>query len=320
MRAALVVVMAGWLAWPGPGVFAQSAAAPALPPEAAVFDAMRREELRRHDEILAKGVAQADSRQLDHVVGRLLHLGGVARFQLGRPRDALELYTAAEKLGSRVGAFAAADTLQWELDDRNAAAARWHRLAEAFRIDTFKGGPDAPLAKWMVGWLDAQVAWLETGRRFEGTIGGAELATGFVTASAVGAELASGHSSIEAMQNRLPQKWQRANPPPIDHASIARDVAGLPPSSTMLAAGAWFLQYMPDADGILAFARKHDSSGYASAWYFGMVGESDHGRAAYELFPALAKDASPDHPLRVAARRYLEANRIDVRPIDRTGR
>src|SRR5205823_3818774 len=65
------------------------------------------------------------------------------------------------------------------------------------------------------------------------------------------------------------------NPESVDRAQVAKVLQGLPTSAFAQAYGTPLLGYLPDARSILAFLRRQDPAGYASACVFAVVDSAD---------------------------------------------
>jgi hypothetical protein len=189
-----------------------------------------------------------------------LQLGNFTRFRLHDPRHALELYAKAERAGMGMAIFAQADTWQFDLRDKKRALAEYRRNLEKLRSVQSKGKPnEIQFVEWGVRWLEHQVAWLETGRPFSGTIGREDIAgVGILTM------LGAVSSKEEDDLGLFPGGH-------LDAADIPRRLAQLPPSGWTLMRAASVLGGMPDAKSILAFLARNDPAGYASACFFGLV-------------------------------------------------
>jgi len=108
---------------------------------------------------------------------RYLRLAHFARFRLHDARRALDLYRLAEESGSPFGALGLADTHQFDLRDKASALREYRRLAELLRTrpepeTDFESG----IQQWAMRWAAHQVAYLETGRRFSGTLRSEDIA------------------------------------------------------------------------------------------------------------------------------------------------
>ena len=80
---------------------------------------------------------------------------------------------------------------------------------------------------------------------------------------------------------------------------------------------AWFVGLLPDAETILAYLRRQDPAGFASASIFGVV---DHAQRQPEdgmsrvLAPGLAVDPKAPSALATAKDRFLRERRVRIAP------
>jgi hypothetical protein len=236
-------------------------------------------------------------------------LGDFARFRLRRPREALELYAAAERWGGQLGAFARADTLQFDLKDRAGALAIWKGFLARFNVPHATDPQTEEFEKWVRRWLEAQVAWLANGRRFSGAIDEVDMVGPQLAMMFWGAGGGEEPDELRAVRRLMLPVVRRTDPPgTVDPKELARLVAALPPSGFILMRSAGWLPWMPDAASILAFLERNDPAGYVSAAIFAAVArdEEDVGRF---LRGATGRDEIPAQ-FREAATRFLRDRRI----------
>jgi len=187
---------------------------------------------------------------------RLLHEGNVARFRGHDPRRALELYAGAERAGQPFAIFLQGDTWQFDLRDKSRAVAEYRRNLDklAAVADTQRGGGDErAFVEWAKRWLRHQIAFLESGRTFSGTIGREDIA---------GVGLLIYLGSGDVFDDGIP----RIEPP-----DVARELAALPSSGWVLMRTSGLLGQVPDARSVLEYLARNDPAGYASACFFGLV-------------------------------------------------
>ena len=168
-------------------------------------------------------------------------LGTFYRFTLRQPDEALALYAQA---GARrpansldVAALDAADTLRFDKRDTPRAIEQYRRAARAF---TAPNAREARLLGRFQRWIDAEVAYLQQGRRFSGSLDAADLEMAFLWLG-------------------LAAEREPLVPPP-DAASLSR----LPASQLQIG------RAMPSVFDLaptemLAFFEKHDPAGYLTA-------------------------------------------------------
>ncbi|HET9650969.1 MAG TPA: hypothetical protein VFP36_02200, partial [Usitatibacter sp.] len=112
------------------------------------------------------------------IANEYMRVGHVARFRLNRPAEGLASYEAASRNVEDMGAFAVADTWQFDLGDKAKALASYRRLLEANRAKVPSTNDiEAGAAAWQRRWLEAQIAWLERGERFAGPVTAEDIGT-----------------------------------------------------------------------------------------------------------------------------------------------
>ena len=188
-----------------------------------------------------------------------LELGNFTRFRLRDPQRALGFYGKAEGTGMALAIFAQADTWQFDLRDKARALAEYRRNLERLRAEQRKADRgEARYFEWGARWLAHQVTFLETGRRFSGTVDREDVAgAGVLT-------------------------MLGAAPPGMDDDPgwfAPGGLAEAPASAWTLMRAAPVLGGMPEAKGILAFLERNDPAGYASACFFGLVDLTAGGQA-----------------------------------------
>ena len=272
------------------------------------FDALRALALRQ--EVLARenGIdARAPYGGVAADLARQFHdLADFARFRLGRPGDAVALYESAERWGFPYAALPIADTQEWDLRNRDAALLTYRRIAAGARTLWTGDGPgEARVRGALLHWVRAQETWLAEGRRFRGEIDEADLATAALVAT-FGAMLAENGPVVPRL-------------PPASPESLVRELDAVPPSGAAFLATALAMQYLPGARAIRAHAARMDPAGFSTAAFFVLVQHLDPVRhpEGMSLFPDLARDRSPRHALRVAAREFLRERGIVDRVPDR---
>lgn len=204
-----------------------------------------------------------------------LELAHFVRFKLKRPREALQLYVAAQRNGDRLGDFAVADTLQFDLRDSSRALEEYRKLSAALAA-----APTAPrtrpldhsITRWARRWLDAQIQYLETGKTFSGTVEPMDID---VVVMGLHYSNRGGRQDTFNLAGLRPEPDASAVPygkrGVAKNGELARVLKGLPASSFVLVDTLDLLGSMPDARSILAFLARHDPAGFTSASYFGAV-------------------------------------------------
>jgi len=167
---------------------------------------------------------------------------------------------------------------------------------------------DEALLQWADRWVNAQLAYLDKGTTFSGTLKGEDL-MGATMATFLGAASVAEDIFDEGAFGKLV-----SNPETLDREKVAKMLQGLPVSAFAQAYGTPFLGYLPDARSILAFLRRQDPAGYASACFFGIVDVADReGKAsghAMEVLPGFGKNKAG--PLLEARTQFMREHRITV--------
>ncbi len=244
------------------------------------------------------------------IANEYLALGHAARLRLHRPQQAIVFYQVARRNRLGTGAFAVADTQQFDLHDRAAALATYRTLLEENRSAALPANDmEAGLAQWARRWLQAQVAFLERGERFAGPVSMEDL--GAVSlAIAYGGAAGIEDFGLAPLQSLIGGEATRIA---VSRREVGQRLAALPASGFALLASAPFLGFMPDADAVLAHLEKNDPAGFASACYFALVQKMQEGvptgigRGAFML-----PQADPS-PLAAAAQRFFAARRVVLR-------
>ena len=238
-----------------------------------------------------------------------LTLGHFVRFRLKRPRDALELYAASQRNDMIGGGFAIGDTWQHDLRDPKRAAAEYKDFLVAVRRMPRRPQPEEQaVLRWADRWVTAQLAFLDKGTTFSGTLKADDL---------VGATMATflGIASVSEgiFEGPAPGRVFDA-PESVDRAQATKMLQALPTSAFAQAYGTPYLGYLPDARSVLAFLRRHDPAGYASACFFAIVDLADkEGRASgrtAEMLPGFGKGKAG--VLLEARAQFMRERRITV--------
>ena len=254
----------------------------------------------------------------DRIAADYLELGHVVRFRMKRPAEAMAEYAESERFGARLGGLAIADTRQHELRDKAGAIAQYRKLAGELSAEGGQQGEQEALRRWMIRWLQAQERYLVSGEVFAGTIGREDLAGGMLMGMAGFAGTAGQDDPFDLKPlSAIAQGLFNETAPDIDRREVARVFAGVPTSSFVLMRTAWFVGLLPDAETILAYLRRQDPAGFASASIFGVV---DHAQRQPEdgmsrvLAPGLAVDPKAPSALATAKDRFLRERRVRIAP------
>ncbi len=193
-------------------------------------------------------------------------LAGYRRFWQRDPRAAVETYQrgialpfdSADSLGDPGIALRIemADALRFDLHDRSRALREYRQALTAVtgeRVST--NDADAALHLLSVAWLNAEIAFLDKGSRSAGA--DERGCQGVVLAIAYGRSFAADDPELEAIVGKAsPAKVD------MDRAELARRLNALTPTPIHMLATVGQWPTIGTADGIAAFMRKHDPSGF----------------------------------------------------------
>ena len=267
--------------------------------------ALRQEALARESGLDARTLYGGIPGQISQA---FMQVGDIARFRLKRPADAIAAFEGAARWGFAGGGMAVADTQQWDLRDTAAALATWRGVAAELRSPLGRAaaqGEDV-LRSAMAHWAEAQAAWLGEHKTFRGTVGEDDVALAALLVLYRGAMV---ESSID-----IPRL-----PPQGDAATLARDLAAIQASGTAFVLTVLATQYLPSARAIRTYFDRMDPAGFGAATFCVLVQHLDPVKEpeGARVLPALVRDPSPRHPLRVAAREFLRERGIVDRVPDR---
>jgi hypothetical protein len=236
-----------------------------------------------------------------------IDLANVVRFRQRRPKQAIELYDIARAKGNAIAGFAIADTLQYDLRDNKAALAEYRKLV--MPMPTPPPGAmqneEIALSVWAQRWLAAQIAFLETGKKFSGALKPEDMAVVVL--------LMAGPGQNDTFDLMGSMKALSLSPQASadDRAEATRKLNALPTSSFALQASAILVPALADADSILAYLGRQDPAGFATACFFGFLEVSEANGAAAYLGITPARAGGRD-PMREARTRFFKERRIDL--------
>lgn len=212
-----------------------------------------------------------------------MRAAGAARYALKDPRKAIEIYRRAAALQEQAhpgGKLAfhevIADIQQFDLGDRAAAASSLEELRKTYAAVDSRGEL-AAWHLWMAKWLDAEIAWLRTGKRFDGPIDG-KLLPGIFPQLYFGigrATLAGG--IIDPQLN--PYSDVTMSP-----AEVEKKLAALPPSHDMFLRTWIFAAHLPTAAAARQWLARNDPGGFWTGSLLTFV-------AVFDRDPARLEDA-----------------------------
>jgi hypothetical protein len=250
----------------------------------------------------------------EQVAAEYLEAGHVVRFRLQRPRQALEEYARAERLGSKLGGLGVADLREHELRDKPGAIAQYRKLLGEVRAVPAPPGEQGATQRWMARWLEAQLRFLEKGEVFSGAVTRDDVAGG-VAMAMVGMTGRDEALELGALEGYVRDAFGAGARPP-DRRQVARILQPLPASAFVLMRTAWFVGLLPDADAILSYLARQDPAGFGSASIFAVADhvQKDDSGGSMLLSPGLAEDPRAPSPLATAKDRFLRERRIRVVP------
>jgi hypothetical protein len=188
-----------------------------------------------------KKLLQSETLRPEDAVRAYDSLAAFYRFTLRQPDEALALYAVASARrppnSLDIAALGAADTLRFDKRDARKAIEHYRRAAASFTP------PNAREARMLAGfkrWMEVEIAYLQGGRRFAGTIGADDMQTAFLWLGVVAEREPLGPSPDPAALLRLP-------PSQLQIGRALPAVLELPPGE------------------MLPFFEKHDPAGYVTA-------------------------------------------------------
>ena len=249
---------------------------------------------------------QAKNLEVNTLSNVRIDLANFVRFRQKHPREAIEIYESARAKGNELAGFAIADTLQYDMHDTKGAPAEYRKLVKPIPALPPGAMQDNSLAyrAWAQRWLAAQVAYLESGKKFSGVLKDEDM---LVVAFLMGGP---GQNDIFELAPLMRVFTREAAAP--NSTEVARKVNALPTSAFALQASAMFVALLPDADSILAYLARQDPAGYASACYFGYLQLAEESGqpgslAGMGMLPGVSLAAMHE-----AKARFLKTRHIDL--------
>lgn len=140
------------------------------------FDAYLERSRQRVERLAALAASFPDAGNIEtlrnEIANDYARIGHGLRFHAKDPRRALEMYAASDRWRPFLGGFWIADTLQFDLGDPRAAAVQYRTLLARLNARApSRNEEENILALWATRWLEHQLAYLDTGKPFNGTIG-----------------------------------------------------------------------------------------------------------------------------------------------------
>ena len=286
----------------------------------------------RYIEQVEKLAAQSEAEHARAEPGHMwASLGIYARFQVKDATLAVPYLQRAAKARNPIGQLVLADTYQFALKDKGAAA----RAYESARDSALPyAAPGTPMNDFWKAWLAAEIEFLRTGKRFSGrvpesVIAGYWEATGIWMLSAMHTfpEFPVTDPRVSIARAPMPSRAIIASATPasgwkpteyalgrIDRASLPQRLQAIPPSRFALLVTLREVSALPDAEAILRELARSDPSGFWTTVILGTVAyhESTPARrdealanGVAEVLPGMAAPGKPN-PLADAARRHMQ--------------
>jgi hypothetical protein len=243
-----------------------------------------------------------------------MDLAHYVRFRQKKPREALELYAAAQSGGEPLAAFAIADTWQHDLADKQRALAEYRKMVAPMPAgDLVAQDQELALKAWAQRWLAAQIDYLATGKRFSGALLPEDVGVAMLAMSA-GAQY--DYFGLSALAQRM-QAARGSAGKPVDRAEFQRVLSALPPSAFAFMASISYASYLPDAQSILAYLARQDPAGFGTASYFALLDQVGRGPQGpgYAAMLAPGMSAGGSDPMREAKTRFFSERRIDMKAL-----
>jgi hypothetical protein len=218
------------------------------------------------------------------------------------PADAMELYEGARRNGSRFAGLAIADAWQFDMKDPKRAIAEYRKILASLPAMPVAGDEASNFAPWARRWVESQIRFLEKGATFSGRLTQDDSRmTAVMTMGILGIPEETFEIGSAVRKASAASRADATRTPEPDKAEVARLLEALPSSTIALLASAPHTYLLPDADSILAFLRRQDPAGFATACFFMMI----------ELYE-VAEDKKPPAAMQEAKTRFLRERRIDI--------
>jgi hypothetical protein len=249
----------------------------------------------------------------------LARAADAARYLVKNPRQAVELYRRAAAIhaaafshvpaAAMVYDAAIADVLQFDARDRAAAAAALEPQRTFYSTPLPAGTELREWYVWKSKWLDAEIAWLRTGKPFAGTID-SEAMLGFIIELYYGAGAAAVSAvSIDPALNPY------GGAEPIPAAELEKKLDSLPPSHTTFLRTSMFVSRLESKAAVERWLSRNDPGGYRRASMLTLAAVLDRDYNASEggtqsLHPMVRTDGGKPTALALAARDYAKTHKL----------
>jgi hypothetical protein len=208
-----------------------------------------------------------------HGMTLLSRAASATRFALKDPRRAIELYRRAGGAIERQHAAAAyaeeiADIQQFDLKDRAAAAATLKTLRDANAAMMQADQELGAWYRWKAQWIEAELAFLESGKSFSGTVDASAL-TGFIPQIYYGA----GAQSVGAI--RIDRSLNVYEPDAVPAAELEKKLMAVPPSHTAFLQNWIFAVRLPTPAAVQKWLTRNDPAGFWTASFLTVAAIGD---------------------------------------------
>lgn len=196
----------------------------------------------------------------------LRRAASASRYQLRKPAQAIDLYRRAGALQAQQyppsGGLAfgddIADIQQFDLRDRVAAAATLRRLRDLYKPQPGSRNEMADWYVWKAKWIDAEIAWLESGKPYTGNIEAAAM-IGFIPQFYFG----GGADSLAGVP--LDPALNMYESGSLPAAEIERKLSALPPSHSTFLRTWMFATHLSTPAAVQKWLTRNDPGGYWAA-------------------------------------------------------
>jgi hypothetical protein len=251
------------------------------------------------------------------VVTILQRAASATRYQLGKPAQAIDLYRRAGALqeqqyrpsGGLVFGEDIADIQQFDLGDRAAAAATLRRLRDLYK--PLAGSKDELTVwyVWKAKWIDAEIAWLESGKPYTGNIDAAAM-TGFIPQIYFGA----GAGAVGGVL--LDPTLNIYDSDAVPAAELEKKLSALRPSHSTFLQTWMFAARLPTPAAVQKWLTRNDPGGYwtASLLILAAVAERDLDPSEDPRFNVVASlirtESNQPTAIALLARQYAKNHRL----------
>jgi hypothetical protein len=250
-------------------------------------------------------------------------LGDILRFRLRQPEQAIQEYqrlSGGEKELSLAALIKIADTFRYDLRDQ-AHALDYYRqaLARAQQLGKDSASPLESLLRsggeWRRAWLEHEIAYLESGRRFSGSLAKQHLGLfGGAWLNGLIGSIVLPPARLGYIDPAMMQDDELLQPTKVYQERAAVLLPGLPPGTPVLLSALPYLAGLDDPEKILAYLNERDPAGFLSANFFGFIvtAEEAGGRQARKL----EQIGGGQEAMKTAATAFLQRHGIQIQQAD----